>query len=86
MSVLLRTGFAAASLLCLGAAAQADQMIDPDTLPPKAREFALHGPLGDYDPYGRAAQTGCNWSRVQIPTTQGLKWVAREECQLNFSR
>jgi hypothetical protein len=66
--------------------AMADQMIDPDQLPPKAREFALRGPLGARDPFGNPANAGCNWSRVQVPSSQGLKWMAVEECVLNFNR
>ena len=70
----------------LVSAAKADRMVDPDTLSPKDREFALHGPIGQYDPWGQPTTPSCRWSRIQIQTSQGLKWVALEECQLNFSR
>ena len=72
------TGFAAS--------AHADRFVDPQTLPPRARVFALHGPLGSLDPYGRPTPAGCKWSRLQVPTAQGLRWVAQEECTSNFLR
>ena len=82
-----RTAIAAVVLgLGMCATARADQMVDPDTLSPKDREFALHGPLGQLDPWGRPSTTGCRWSRMQVPSSKGLKWVAVEECQLNFNR
>jgi hypothetical protein len=61
-------------------AARADRLIDPDTLPPGARSFALRGPLYDRDPYGRPALAGCTWSRIQVPTARGLRWVLQEQC------
>ena len=67
-------------------AAKADRIVDPDTLSPKDREFTLHGRLGEFDPWGRPTTPSCRWSRIQIPTSQGPKWVAQEECQLNFDR
>lgn len=69
----------------LGTTASAfSRMIDPNTLPPKARQYALHGNLGDRDPYGRPARAGCTWSRLQVPTSQGLRWVAQEDCDPDF--
>lgn len=64
----------------LCSSASAARLIDPNTLPPRAREYALYGKLGDRDPYGRPASPGCNWSRIQVPTAQGLRWMATEEC------
>ena len=72
--------------LGMGVGARADRVVDPDTLSPKDREFALHGPLGEVDPWGQRTTTACRWSRMQIPSSQGLKWVAVEECQLNFDK
>jgi hypothetical protein len=69
-----------ASAIGCSAALAADRNIDPDMLPPAERNFALHGPLGDVGPSGRAAPMGCRWSRLQIPTANGLRWVAHEEC------
>ena len=77
---------AAVMVVGFPAAALADRQLDPDTLSPKDREFALHGPIGQYDPYGNPATPNCQWSRIQVPTGQGLKWVLQEECQLNFTR
>lgn len=45
---------------------------------------ALNRNLGDYDPWGRPAEPGCRWSRLQVPTAQGLRWVAVEECDPDF--
>lgn len=54
--------------------------IDPLTLPPNLRQEALTGPLGDRDPFGQPAQPGCIWTRIQIPTAQGLRWLDEEDC------
>jgi hypothetical protein len=72
--------------LALGAttAAAFSRNVDPQTLSPRARAFALYGPLGDYGPTGRPTEPGCQWSRLQIPTAQGLRWVAHEECDPDF--
>lgn len=61
--------------------AGAGQTIDPDSLPPSQREYALHGKLYDRDPFGRPADPGCIWSRIQVPSGQGLKWLDEEDCQ-----
>ena len=58
----------------------ADRWVDPDTLPPRARHFALHGNLGEIGPFREPARAGCRWSRIQVPTSRGLKWMAHEEC------
>ncbi len=68
----------------LCSAANAARFVDPSTLPPKARHYALYGKLGDHDPYGRPAEPGCQWSRIQTPTAHGLRWVAEEECNPDF--
>jgi hypothetical protein len=81
------TGSIVAALgVALASPAWADRLVDPDQLPPRAREFALHGPLGAYDPFGNPTNPGCNWSRIQVPSSQGLKWMALEECILNFTK
>ncbi len=67
-------------------AAMADRIVDPQSLPPRARAFALNGPLGQLDPYGRPAAPGCRWSRLQVPTATGLRWVAQEECDRPYWR
>lgn len=54
--------------------------IDPLTLPPPLRQQALTGPLGRHDPFGKPADAGCTWSRTQVLTTQGLRWLDEEEC------
>jgi hypothetical protein len=61
-------------------AAFADRWVDPDSLPPRARHFALHGNLGEVGPFREPARAGCRWSRMQVPTSRGLKWMAHEEC------
>jgi len=79
-----KTTLIAATLLACSVAgpafAQAGRMVDPDTLGPAAREYALHGNLYDHDPSGGPAEPGCIWSRIQVPTGQGLKWMDEEEC------
>jgi hypothetical protein len=57
--------------------------VDPDTLPPNARERALYGPLNNTDPWGEPARPGCTWSRIQMQTGQGLQWVAMEDCDID---
>lgn len=54
--------------------------IDPLTLPPLLRQQALTAPLGEYDPFGNPAEPGCIWSRMQVPTMQGLRWLDEEVC------
>jgi hypothetical protein len=83
------TLIAAALLACLVAApafAQVGRTIDPDTLPPAQREYALHGNLYDHDPTGGPTDPGCLWGRIQVPTSQGLRWLDQEECNPNSSK
>lgn len=68
-----------ASLLSTGAYAQT-HFLDPNVLGPRARARALHGPLGDTNPWGEPSAIGCRWSRIQVPTAQGLRWMVMEEC------
>jgi hypothetical protein len=72
------------SAFTLASAGAFERNVDPDTMSPQAREFALHGPLGDLGPSGRPAGPGCRWSRLQIPTAEGLRWVAHEDCDQAF--
>ena len=69
------------SFLAGAAFAQRGQTIDPETLPAAARDYALHGQLYDRDPLGHPASPGCIWSRLQVPTSQGLRWLDVEDCQ-----
>ena len=75
-------GFAALFVAATGcsSAMAFDRMLDPNVLPPQEREFALHGPLGDVGPRGEPTPTGCQWSRLQVPTSEGLRWIAIEQC------
>jgi hypothetical protein len=57
--------------------------LDPDTLPPAERQFALHGPIGEVGPSGRAAPVGCRWSRLQLPSAKGVRWFIQEDCSDN---
>ncbi len=66
--------------LVMPAFAQMGRTIDPETLPPSQRYYALHGPLYDHDPTGAPAAPGCLWARIQVPTAQGLRWLDQEEC------
>jgi hypothetical protein len=72
----------AAAMLAAPALAAPDVAwtIDPLALPPPLRQQALNGPLGDRDPFGNPAQPGCIWTRIQVPTTQGLRWLDEENC------
>lgn len=83
--IIRQTTLLAAALLTSSVAgtafAQVGRTIDPDTLPPAQRDYALHGRLYDRDPTGALASPGCLWSRIQVPTGQGLKWLDQEECQ-----
>jgi hypothetical protein len=84
--------FACLSLIALSGAVAPrasfaqERNVDPDTLPPRERNFALYGPLGNYDPAGLPAASGCTWSRLQVPTSQGLRWVAHESCDPGMMR
>jgi len=82
--LLALVGISACSVL--GQGARADQLLDPDTLPPPARERALHGDLARTDPFGAPASAQCRWTREQMPTSQGLKWMLREECNQDMPR
>jgi hypothetical protein len=57
--------------------------VDPDTLGPSARVRALYGPLNYTDPWGNPARPGCIWSRIQMQTAQGLRWMAMEDCDID---
>lgn len=72
----LAVSLAGAALATPGVA----RTIDPSTLTPQQRAEFFRAPLGDHDPFGNPVETGCMWSRMQIPTGQGLHWVAEEEC------
>lgn len=43
-------------------------------------DSSIHQPLGDKGPQGQPAGSRCQWSRMQIPTVMGLRWVAEEDC------
>lgn len=76
-------GFAAAAMVATFAAPAAAfsvQTIDPSTLSQPERTRALTAPLGDTGPFGEPAGAGCQWSRIQVPTPQGLRWVDVEDC------
>jgi len=57
--------------------------IDPQSLPPSLQQRTLNAPLGETDPFGNRTEAGCRWSRMQIPTSQGLRWMDEEDCNLN---
>jgi hypothetical protein len=57
-----------------------DQRIDPDTLPPALRREAMTAPLGFTGPFGEPTPAGCKWSRIQLMTTQGVKWFIERQC------
>ena len=61
------------------------QTIDPLTLPPAQRAQVLNARIGRRGPFGDLAPHGCKWSRMQIPTPQGLRWVAEEICTEDLS-
>lgn len=65
-------GSFAAAMLAAGAAPAFafDAVIPPN---PAAR-------LGNYGPYGHRASPHCTWSRIQVPTASGLRWVAVRSC------
>ena len=83
---------AVTALLLVGCLSYADaapkrhKVVHHKTQPSHARAPvpALNTNLGDYDPWGRPARSGCTWSRMQVPTSQGLRWVAMEECEPEF--
>ncbi len=63
-----------------GTATFAQRLVDPQSLSPQERANVERGPLYDRDPSGRTARPGCTWSRIQIMTATGLRWVASEDC------
>jgi hypothetical protein len=75
----LVTGCAAA-MLATPVLAKVVWRIDPLTLPPPLRQQALTAPYNIYGPTGDPVPNGCHWSRMQVPTTQGLRWILEEEC------
>jgi hypothetical protein len=84
-----RLGAAALAAGCawmlLGAApafagADAAWRVDPLTLPPAQRQQALTARLGRTGPFGEPAAPGCIWTRIQVPTAQGLRWIDEENC------
>jgi hypothetical protein len=80
---LIAGGFAAAvmaSAFVAPALAFGVQTIDPSSLSPAQRTRALTAPLGDTAPFGEPASPGCRWSRLQMPTPQGLQWIDVENC------
>ena len=81
------TGAAALTMAASFASiAKADRFIDPWTLPPAQRDFALRGPLDQYDYTGFPARSGCQYSRIQLPSDQGLRWFVDEDCSQNYNR
>lgn len=74
---LLIGGFAAATIISgLSAPAFAfARIVVPSDLSPTRATQALSAPLGDTGPFGKAAEPGAQWSRLQMPTSQGLQWV-----------
>ena len=76
------------SALALGAAGTAafagpERIIDPSALTPSQRAEFWRSPLGDVGPFGEPTQGDCQWSRLQVPTAEGLRWIAIEECGSN---
>jgi hypothetical protein len=57
-----------------------DTRIFVDSLPPALQRQVMTAPIRRIGPFGVLAPIGCAWSRRQIPTAQGLKWVAEEVC------
>lgn len=78
----LLAALAALSLILASSMAQAspDRMLDPLTLSPQARAVAFRAPLGHYGPFGEPAAPGCTWSRIWVPTFQGVRWMLLEMC------
>jgi hypothetical protein len=74
------------SVFVSGLAMAQTRFVDPQTLSPRERAYALHGNLGDRDPTGRPAASGCQWSRIQVPTAQGLRWLNEEQCNPGMMR
>jgi hypothetical protein len=83
MKVISATLALAAALLAAApafAAGDVQWRLDPDTLPPAQRRQALTAPLGFTGPFGEPSPSGCKWSRIQLVTTQGLKWFVEQTC------
>jgi hypothetical protein len=73
---LIIVGIAASVMTALAAPAFAfARIVVPSTLNDAQRARALSAPLGDTGPFGRPAEPGAQWSRLQVPTSQGLQWV-----------
>ena len=47
---------------------------------PNAHARALKAPLYDRDPLGQPIPANCSWTRLQVPTAAGLRWVDEEHC------
>jgi hypothetical protein len=47
---------------------------------PAAHAQALRDPLYTRDPWGQPIPANCHWTRLQVPTSQGLRWVDEEHC------
>jgi hypothetical protein len=56
------------------------RIIDPSILTPAQQARLLAAPLGDFGPFGERADPLCQWSRLQVPTVLGLRWIAVESC------
>jgi len=67
-----------------GALALSSQLAGPASAHIVARvivpDSEIHEPLGDNGPSGEPAVSGCRWSRLQVPTVMGLRWIAEESC------
>jgi len=77
---ILTTSGAFALSFAAAAYAMPARTIDPSSLSPRQRAEFYRAPLGDTGPFGEPVQAGCMWSRLQVPTAQGLRWEAIEEC------
>ncbi|HUZ67948.1 MAG TPA: hypothetical protein VMU56_09840 [Beijerinckiaceae bacterium] len=78
--VILAVGGGFALSLAGVANAGPQRVIDPSSLTPRERAEFYRAPLGDTGPFGEPVQADCMWSRLQVPTAQGLRWEAIEEC------
>jgi hypothetical protein len=68
----------------VGALALSSLVVGPASAKIVARvivpDSEIHEPLGDNGPSGERATSGCRWSRLQVPTVMGLRWIAEESC------
>lgn len=76
----------AAAALLLSTAAFAQTRYGPIDPPSQANTRGARGNLGDRDPWGNPAPSGCTWSRIQVPTARGLQWQAIEDCNPDMWR